>query len=286
MSVLYTYCVILCFGYTHSIRFFSDQFACFCVADGHGACADSNALTIAGRLVAVKYLTLKRYHQRFPAAQEAVQPLKLSGKSPTSLVTFDPDEDVGDLNDSDLDWDERLPVPLVRQGNGVDWVPVRAKAPRVWWSWLWWVGGAVDIFQRACLLHYEEFYVNRKGDEALARASDWSSLLWQLLSFELFSLAGALWIYSTSRSMRLIENSRPKLCALVKRQAVLLGVEDWDWMKPGGRTEARVPEGREVRPPRCCQIVPVITYITQDGRRTAIQQTYASHGTGIRRVYP
>ena len=58
----------------------------------------------AGRLVAVKYLTLKRYHQRFPVALEATERLNPSGSSPSSLVTFDPDE-AGDLdvNDSDID---------------------------------------------------------------------------------------------------------------------------------------------------------------------------------------
>lgn len=61
------------------------------------------ASLFSGRLVAVKYLTLKRYHQRFPVAVEATERLELSGKSPSSLVTFNPDEDDADLNDSDLD---------------------------------------------------------------------------------------------------------------------------------------------------------------------------------------
>lgn len=58
-----------------------------------------------GRLVAVKYLTLKRYHQRFPVALEATERLSPSGSSPSSLVTFDPDEAaVDDINDSDVDF--------------------------------------------------------------------------------------------------------------------------------------------------------------------------------------
>lgn len=58
-----------------------------------------------GRLVAVKYLTLKRYHQRFPVALEATERLNPSGSSPSSLVTFDPDEaeDEEDINDSDIE---------------------------------------------------------------------------------------------------------------------------------------------------------------------------------------
>lgn len=60
---------------------------------------------IVGRLVAVKYLTLKRYHQRFPVALEATERLSPSGSSPSSLVTFDPDEAaVDDINDSDVDF--------------------------------------------------------------------------------------------------------------------------------------------------------------------------------------
>jgi len=58
-----------------------------------------------GRLVAVKYLTLKRYHQRFPVALEATERLSPSGSSPSSLVTFDPDEaGDGDVNDSDIEF--------------------------------------------------------------------------------------------------------------------------------------------------------------------------------------
>lgn len=58
-----------------------------------------------GRLVAVKYLTLKRYHQRFPVALEATERLNPSGSSPSSLITFDPDEagDEEDINDSDIE---------------------------------------------------------------------------------------------------------------------------------------------------------------------------------------
>ena len=61
---------------------------------------------VAGRLVAVKYLTLKRYHQRFPVALEATEQLNPSGSSPSSLVTFDPDEaeDEEDINDSDIEY--------------------------------------------------------------------------------------------------------------------------------------------------------------------------------------
>lgn len=63
-----------------------------------------SSMSIPGRLVAVKYLTLKRYHQRFPVAMEATERLSPSGLSPSSLVTFDPDE-AGDedINDSDID---------------------------------------------------------------------------------------------------------------------------------------------------------------------------------------
>lgn len=63
-------------------------------------------LLIAGRLVAVKYLTLKRYHQRFPVAMEATDRLNPSGSSPSSLVTFDPDEaqEEEDVNDSDVEY--------------------------------------------------------------------------------------------------------------------------------------------------------------------------------------
>lgn len=54
--------------------------------------------------MAVKYLTLKRYHQRFPVALEATEKLNPSGSSPSSLVTFDPDEDGDeDINDSDIE---------------------------------------------------------------------------------------------------------------------------------------------------------------------------------------
>ncbi|XP_048589660.1 inner nuclear membrane protein Man1 isoform X2 [Nematostella vectensis] len=57
-----------------------------------------------GRLVAVKYLTLKRYHQRFPVALYATEALRPSGRSPSSLVTFNPeDQDDQDNNDSDLE---------------------------------------------------------------------------------------------------------------------------------------------------------------------------------------
>ncbi|KAL9972027.1 hypothetical protein ACROYT_G018266 [Oculina patagonica] len=59
-----------------------------------------------GRLVAVKYLTLKRYHQRFPVALEATERLNPSGSSPSSLVTFDPNEgeEEEDVNDSDVEY--------------------------------------------------------------------------------------------------------------------------------------------------------------------------------------
>ena len=62
-------------------------------------------LWFVGRLVTVKYLTLKRYHQRFPVALEATERLNPSGSSPSSLVTFDPDEaeDEEDINDSDIE---------------------------------------------------------------------------------------------------------------------------------------------------------------------------------------
>ena len=62
-------------------------------------------VSLAGRLVAVKYLTLKRYHQRYPVALEATVHLTPSGSSPSSLVTFDPDEgeDDDDVNDSDAE---------------------------------------------------------------------------------------------------------------------------------------------------------------------------------------
>lgn len=56
----------------------------------------------SGRLVAVKYLTLRRYHQRFPKALTATGSLKLSGTSPSSLVTLDPEEDI-DANDSETE---------------------------------------------------------------------------------------------------------------------------------------------------------------------------------------
>ncbi|XP_068718898.1 inner nuclear membrane protein Man1-like [Montipora capricornis] len=56
-----------------------------------------------GRLVAVKYLTLKRYHQRFPVALEATERLNPSGFSPSSLVTFDPASGDEDINDSDIE---------------------------------------------------------------------------------------------------------------------------------------------------------------------------------------
>eukprot|EP00794_Sanderia_malayensis_P007490 gene7490-8321_t len=38
-----------------------------------------------GRLVIVKFVTLARYHHRFPEARDAVQPLKSSGEFPSSL---------------------------------------------------------------------------------------------------------------------------------------------------------------------------------------------------------
>lgn len=56
--------------------------------------------------MAVKYLTLKRYHQRFPMALEATVPLRPSGTTPSSLVTFNPEteEDVEpEVNDSDFE---------------------------------------------------------------------------------------------------------------------------------------------------------------------------------------
>lgn len=58
---------------------------------------------IPGRLVAVKYLTLKRYHQRFPVAMEATERINPSGTSPSSLVVFDPATGDEDVNDSDLE---------------------------------------------------------------------------------------------------------------------------------------------------------------------------------------
>ncbi|XP_074620236.1 uncharacterized protein LOC141879033 isoform X1 [Acropora palmata] len=56
-----------------------------------------------GRLVAVKYLTLKRYHQRFPVAMEATERINPSGTSPSSLVVFDPATGDEDVNDSDIE---------------------------------------------------------------------------------------------------------------------------------------------------------------------------------------
>lgn len=58
---------------------------------------------IPGRLVAVKYLTLKRYHQRFPVAMEATERINPSGTSPSSLVVFDPATGDEDVNDSDIE---------------------------------------------------------------------------------------------------------------------------------------------------------------------------------------
>ena len=60
-------------------------------------------IQFSGRLVAVKYLTLKRYHQRFPVALEATERLNPSGFSPSSLVTFDPASGDEDINDSDIE---------------------------------------------------------------------------------------------------------------------------------------------------------------------------------------
>ncbi|CAH3045951.1 unnamed protein product [Pocillopora meandrina] len=67
--------------------------------------ATAHAQKLKCRLVTVKYLTLKRYHQRFPVALEATERLNPSGSSPSSLVTFDPDEaeDEEDINDSDIE---------------------------------------------------------------------------------------------------------------------------------------------------------------------------------------
>ena len=68
----------------------------------------TNYMTLpnSGRLVAVKYLTLKRYHQRFPMALEATAPLKPSGNFPSSLVTFNPEteeDEEPEINDSDFE---------------------------------------------------------------------------------------------------------------------------------------------------------------------------------------
>ena len=54
-----------------------------------------------GRLVTVKFLTLKRYHQRFPESIDAQEHLKPSGMSSSTI----PKLESAPVNESDSDSD-------------------------------------------------------------------------------------------------------------------------------------------------------------------------------------
>ena len=55
----------------------------------------------SGRLVTVKFLTLKRYHQRFPESIDAKEHLKPSGMSSSTI----PKLESAPVNESDSDSD-------------------------------------------------------------------------------------------------------------------------------------------------------------------------------------
>lgn len=59
-----------------------------------------------GRLVTVKFLTLKRYHQRFPSAIHAEEHLKPSGTSNSTIPRFES----APVNESDSDSDSWINV--------------------------------------------------------------------------------------------------------------------------------------------------------------------------------